>query len=73
MHRFSPRILSPKQFALIKSPYERISKENIKLQSAGPSKLNETKHLMLQQSYRLEDLLLISIKLSHVLANTLPM
>ncbi|KMZ71763.1 hypothetical protein ZOSMA_175G00010 [Zostera marina] len=33
-------------------PPERIGKENIKPHNAGPSKLKETKHLMLDQSYR---------------------
>ncbi|KMZ73561.1 hypothetical protein ZOSMA_146G00370 [Zostera marina] len=47
---FSPRILVPPPFALIKLPCESNCKENINPQSVGPSKLNQTKHLMLQQS-----------------------
>ncbi|KMZ58955.1 hypothetical protein ZOSMA_71G00270 [Zostera marina] len=47
---FSPNNLLPQPITLISSPYKRKGKKNIKPESIGPSKLNDTNHLMMLQS-----------------------
>ncbi|KMZ63432.1 hypothetical protein ZOSMA_40G00630 [Zostera marina] len=46
---FSPNIPMPQPITMISSPYKWKGKENIEPESIGPSKLNDTKHLMMLQ------------------------